>query len=93
MAGNILARAIIEGDPTWRQFTPFELVWAGGVLGRTAAQARVLFKRLCAAIDGRRAKAREAARRQKGGSGAVGAGQGGFRGRTGRIRRLWAIFG
>ncbi len=31
MAGNIIARAIIEGDETWRQFTPFELVWAGGI--------------------------------------------------------------
>jgi gamma-glutamylputrescine oxidase len=64
MAGNIIARAIVEGDQTWRQFTPFELVWAGGVFGRAAAQLRVWIKRLRAAVDERRAKARELAHRQ-----------------------------
>jgi gamma-glutamylputrescine oxidase len=34
MAGNILAQAIVEGDDTWRLFAPFELVWAGGTVGR-----------------------------------------------------------
>jgi gamma-glutamylputrescine oxidase len=38
MAGNIIARAIVDGDDTWRLFLPFELVWAGGTIGRTAAQ-------------------------------------------------------
>ena len=38
MAGNILAQAIVEGDDTWRLFAPFELVWAGGKLGRAAMQ-------------------------------------------------------
>ena len=38
MAGGIIARAIIEGDDTWRRFVPFELVWSGGVIGRAAAQ-------------------------------------------------------
>ena len=33
MAGNLIARAIVENDQTWRQFTPFELVWAGGHSG------------------------------------------------------------
>ncbi len=61
MAGNIIARAIVDGDQTWRQFTPFELVWAGGMLGRAAAQARSWGKRLDAAIGERRAKAREMA--------------------------------
>jgi gamma-glutamylputrescine oxidase len=64
MGGNLVARAIVEGDQTWRQFTPFELVWAGGVFGRAAAQARVLIKRLRAAVDERRAKARELAHRE-----------------------------
>ena len=64
MAGNIIARAIVEGDQTWRQFTPFELVWAGGVVGRAAAQMRVWIKRLRAAVGERRAKARELARRR-----------------------------
>jgi glycine/D-amino acid oxidase-like deaminating enzyme len=61
MAGNLIARAIIDGDQTWRQFTPFELVWAGGALGRAAAQTRSWIKRLRAAIGERRAKARELA--------------------------------
>ena len=34
MAGNIIARAIAEGDDTWRLFLPFELVWAGGASAR-----------------------------------------------------------
>ncbi len=61
MAGNIIARAIVDGDQTWRQFTPFELVWAGGMLGRAAAQIRSWGKRLHAAVGERRAKAREMA--------------------------------
>ncbi len=64
MAGNIIARAIVDGDETWRQFTPFELVWAGGAFGRAAAQARAWVKRLRDRIEERRAKAREAAHRQ-----------------------------
>ena len=39
MAGNLIARAIVEGDDTWRRFLPFELVWAGGRIGRTVARA------------------------------------------------------
>jgi gamma-glutamylputrescine oxidase len=62
MAGNIIARAIIDGDQTWRQFTPFELVWAGGRLGLVAAQARSWMKRLNSALDERRTRARLMAR-------------------------------
>jgi glycine/D-amino acid oxidase-like deaminating enzyme len=61
MGGNLIVRAIVDGDQTWRQFTPFELVWAGGVVGRGAAQIRVWVKRLRAAVEERRAKARESA--------------------------------
>jgi hypothetical protein len=39
LAGNLIARAIIEGDKTWQAFSPFELVWAGGIAGRAVAQA------------------------------------------------------
>ena len=39
MAGNLIARAIVDGDDTWRLFRPFELIWAGGLTGRVAAQA------------------------------------------------------
>ena len=38
MAGNIAAQAIVDGDDSWRLFAPFELVWAGGKLGRAAMQ-------------------------------------------------------
>jgi glycine/D-amino acid oxidase-like deaminating enzyme len=64
MAGNLIARAIVDGDPTWRQFTPFELVWAGGIFGRTAAQTRTWIRRLRDSLDERRSQAREVARRQ-----------------------------
>jgi len=61
MGGNLIVRGIVDGDQTWRQFTPFELVWAGGVFGRAAAQIRFWAKRLRAALEERRAKARESA--------------------------------
>jgi hypothetical protein len=64
MAGNLIARAIVHGDQTWRQFSPFELVWAGGVFGRAVAQARAWVKRLRDAIEERRAHAREIAHRR-----------------------------
>ena len=38
VAGELIARGIIDGDETWRLFAPYELVWAGGVLGRALAQ-------------------------------------------------------
>ena len=64
MAGTLIARAIVEGDQTWRQFSPFELVWAGGVAGRVAIQMRSWIKRLRDRIAERRAHAREIAHRQ-----------------------------
>jgi gamma-glutamylputrescine oxidase len=38
MGGELVARGIVEGDQTWRLFAPYELVWAGGRLGRAVAQ-------------------------------------------------------
>ncbi len=64
MAGNLIARGVVDGDQTWRQFTPFELVWAGGWLGRATAQMRVWIKRRLDAAAERRAHAREFAVRQ-----------------------------
>jgi glycine/D-amino acid oxidase-like deaminating enzyme len=64
MAGNLIARAIVHGDQTWREFTPFELVWAGGVAGRVAVQARSWIKRFRDAMAERKSHARELARRQ-----------------------------
>jgi hypothetical protein len=34
MAGELVATAITEHDDRWRLFLPYELVWAGGRLGR-----------------------------------------------------------
>jgi gamma-glutamylputrescine oxidase len=64
MAGNLIARAIVEGDQTWQQFQPFELVWAGGVAGRVAIQLRNWIKRFRDRVGERRAQARELAHRQ-----------------------------
>jgi gamma-glutamylputrescine oxidase len=57
MAGNLIARAMVEGDETWRRFTPFELVWAGGMLGRAAVQMRIWIRRLRDRATERRARA------------------------------------
>jgi glycine/D-amino acid oxidase-like deaminating enzyme len=38
MGGALVARGIVENDQTWRLFAPYELVWAGGRLGRAVAQ-------------------------------------------------------
>ena len=61
MAGNLVARAMVKNDQTWREFSPFELVWAGGIAGRIAAQSYFWFKRYREAFKERRAKARELA--------------------------------
>jgi gamma-glutamylputrescine oxidase len=57
MAGNLIARAIVEGDHTWRHFLPFELVWAGGVFGRAVAQMYYWSRRLHEAVAERRTRA------------------------------------
>jgi gamma-glutamylputrescine oxidase len=59
MAGNLVARGVVEGDHTWRQFTPFELVWAGGRAGRVVAQAWYWTKRWRDARAQRRAQDRQ----------------------------------
>ena len=38
MGGELVARGIVEADQTWRMFAAYELVWAGGMLGRMLAQ-------------------------------------------------------
>ncbi len=64
MAGNLIARAIVDGDQTWRQFTPFELVWVGGIFGRATAQLYYWMKRLGDAAAESRARAAEKAHRR-----------------------------
>jgi glycine/D-amino acid oxidase-like deaminating enzyme len=38
MAGDLVARGIVDADQVWRLFAPYELVWAGGRLGRALVQ-------------------------------------------------------
>ena len=59
MAGELIAAAIVEGDDRWRLFAPYELVWAGGTLGRVTAQC------LFWAVEGRH-RARLAVLRYRG---------------------------
>jgi gamma-glutamylputrescine oxidase len=66
MAGELIARAIIEGDQRWRLFTPFELVWAGGPFGRAAAQTWYWGRRMVERLEHRLARRRDAARRREG---------------------------
>ena len=60
MAGDIIARAITEGDDTWRRFVPFELVWSGGAIGRAAAQAHYWWYRFNERSHAKQALLREA---------------------------------
>src|SRR3984893_17965578 len=60
MAGNLIARAIVDGDDTWRLFLPFELIWSGGRVGRAAAQVGYWWRRSRDEIDARKARTRAA---------------------------------
>lgn len=58
MAGQLIARAVVDRDDTWRLFLPYELVWAGGSLGRAAAQIGTWAQRNFEAARSRRARKR-----------------------------------
>lgn len=58
MGGELIARAIVEDDNTWRQFLPFEMVWAGGLLGRAAMQGYYWYYRRNELLRSRRARER-----------------------------------
>lgn len=68
MGGELVARGIVENDQTWRLFAPYELVWAGGRLGRALAQGiywgtrPVDYVAQALARRNERARARKAAR-------------------------------
>ena len=64
MGGELVARAIVEGDSTWQIFSPFELVWAGGILGNAAHQAHCQSSRTQERIGGWLARRREAKRQR-----------------------------
>ncbi len=62
MAGQLIARSILWGDERWRLFSPFELVWAGGPIGRVAGQIVGAWGRGSSAAAGMLARHRERAR-------------------------------
>jgi glycine/D-amino acid oxidase-like deaminating enzyme len=63
MGGELLARAIVEGDATWQLFNPFAMVWAGGLLGRATQQAYYWSFRSGERVGNWLARRREARRR------------------------------
>lgn len=65
MAGQLIARSILWGDDRWRLFSPFELVWAGGPIGRAAGLVVGLWNRGSSAATGALARHRERARIQE----------------------------
>ena len=64
MAGDLIARAIIERDDRWRLFSAYELVWTGGRMGPAAAQVVYWSMQLRDGIEERLSRRREAARRR-----------------------------
>ncbi|MGE3149595.1 MAG: NAD(P)/FAD-dependent oxidoreductase [Pseudorhodoplanes sp.] len=60
MAGEMIARAIVENDTTWRLFDSYGLVWAGGLAGRAAVQVAYWASRVSDAVAAARSRAREA---------------------------------
>jgi gamma-glutamylputrescine oxidase len=64
MAGEMIARAILEGDDRWRLFSPYELVWAGGRFGRAAARTMFWSMQARDAVQERIARYRDRARRE-----------------------------
>ena len=69
LAGLLIARAMIDNDQTWKRFNAFELVWAGGILGRATAQAYYWAMRVQEAAAERRAQIAKTARRRAQGAG------------------------
>jgi glycine/D-amino acid oxidase-like deaminating enzyme len=62
MAGVLIARSILWGDERWRLFSPFELVWAGGISGRVTGHLIGMWGRGSSAAAGALARYRERAR-------------------------------
>jgi glycine/D-amino acid oxidase-like deaminating enzyme len=64
MAGEMIARAILDGDDRWRLFSSYELVWAGGKFGRAAAQAAYWSMQARDGVQERISRYRDSARRE-----------------------------
>ena len=56
MAGQLLGRAIADGDDEYWRFAPFAPLWAGGQLGRVGVQASYWWMQLRDRIDEARAR-------------------------------------
>jgi len=71
MAGELIAAAITENDDRWRLFLPFELMWAGGRLGRVVRHvgswSRSRHEDFVASIARRREAVRRSEAEQTGG--------------------------
>ena len=65
MAGQLITRSILWGDERWRLFSPFELVWAGGITGRVAGHLIGMWSRGSYAAAGALARYRERLRDQE----------------------------
>jgi gamma-glutamylputrescine oxidase len=77
VAGVLIAGAIVEGDDTWQAFRPYDLVWAGGVLGRSFVQGAYWASRMregIAAWSSRRKEARALKQHTEGANAASGIG-------------------
>jgi gamma-glutamylputrescine oxidase len=61
MAGMLIAHAITENDDRWRVFSPYELVWTGGSIGRVVTRAVHWSTRIRDTLTERLAQRREAA--------------------------------
>ena len=59
MAGVIIARGVAEADDTWRLFSPYEFVWAGGKLGRAVKQVYYWWFHARERFEARQARDRE----------------------------------
>ncbi len=57
MAGQLLARAIADGDDEYRRFSPYAPVWAGGQLGRLGVQTSYWWMQLRDKLDEARSPA------------------------------------
>lgn len=62
MAGMLIARAIAEKDDAWRLFLPYDLVWAGGALGRFIRHGVSVWRRQSESLAARAARKREKGR-------------------------------
>jgi gamma-glutamylputrescine oxidase len=56
MAGQLLARAIADGDDEYQRFAPFAPLWTGGQLGRVGVQASYWWMQLHDRIDEARSR-------------------------------------